>query len=320
MKYGPLIFLSAFFAMAGSWFAFVLMPRVQVGFLQQTNTVPAGVAYPLGRPGLAREGLDVYRANGCAVCHTKQIGQTATVCDVMLENAGTNQDLLLKALRQARPDLSEAQAQELLGQLPQTVLQGLARERADEAAKALSVAGSKATVWIVPVGPDITRGWGKRRTVAEDFLYDYPVMLGSERVGPDLANVGVRQPDPNWHLRHLYAPHIEVKGSTMPPFRFLFEKRRIERAPSPDALVLPPELAPPAGYEIVPKTEAKALVAYLTSLQADVPLFVAPLSVAAPPETNAPAGNTNSTNSTVTNSPGGNTNSTSPPATNAPAK
>jgi cbb3-type cytochrome oxidase cytochrome c subunit len=304
MKYGPLVFLSAFFAMAASWFGFVLMPHVQVGFLQQTNTVPLpGVTYPVGRPGLAREGLDVYRANGCAACHTEQIGQTATVCDVLLEKPGTNQTALLNALRQVRPDLSEAQAKSLLEQLPQTVLQGLPREHADEAARALSVAGSKATVWIVPVGPDIARGWGKRRTVAEDFLYDYPVMLGSERIGPDLANVAVHQPDPNWHLRHLYAPQLEVQGSTMPPFRFLFEKRRIEHGPSPDALALPADLAPPPGYEIVPKLEAKALVAYLTSLQADAPLFVAPLSVATPPETNAPAGDVSSTNSPATNAP-----------------
>ena len=66
-------------------------------------------------------------------------------------------------------------------------------------------------------------------------------MPGSQRVGPDLANVGARLPDANWHLLHLYAPQLQVKGSTMPPYRFLFEKRRIERRPSPEALVLPPD-------------------------------------------------------------------------------
>lgn len=303
MRYGPLIFLSAFFAMAASWFGFVLMPHVQIGFLQQTNTVPAGATYPLGRAGFAREGLDVYRANGCAACHTEQIGQTATVCDVVLEKAGTNETALLNAIHQVRTNLSALETKSLLEQLPQTVLQGLPKDKADEAAKILSVAGSKATSWIVPVGADIARGWGKRRTVADDFLYDYPVMLGSERIGPDLANIAARQPDPNWHLRHLYAPRLDVPGSPMPPFPFLFEKRKIEHRPSPDALSLPVELAPPPGYEIVPKLEAKALVAYLTSLQADAPLFVAPLSVAAPVETNAPAGDTNSTNSPATNAP-----------------
>ena len=113
-------------------------------------------------------------------------------------------------------------------------------------------------------------------------------MLGSQRIGPDLSDVGARKPDFNWHLLHLYAPRHQVADSTMPPYRFLFETRRIERMPSLDALTLPRELAPPAGYEVVPKPEAKALVVYLLSLRADVPLYVAPFSTAAPPETNAP--------------------------------
>jgi len=58
----------------------------------------------------------------------------------------------------------------------------------------------------------------------------------------------------------------------MPPFRFLFEKRKIRGQPSPDALVLPREEAPAPGYEVVPKPEAKALVAYLLSLKANAPL------------------------------------------------
>ena len=75
----------------------------------------------------------------------------------------------------------------------------------------------------------------------------------------------------------------------MPPYRFLFEKRKIERHPSPEALVLPGDLAPP-GYEVVPKPAAKALAAYLVSLRADAPLFIAPVTVAAaaPTPTNGP--------------------------------
>ena len=170
------------------------------------------------------------------------------------------------------------------------MFEGVAKAAADAAAKELAVDGAKAQVWIVPTGPDIARGWGKRRTVAEDLLFDYPVMLGSQRIGPDLADVGARLPDPNFHLLHLYAPRLNVKDSTMPPYRFLFEKRRIERSRSPEALALPPELAPEPGYEIVPTPRAKALVAYLLSLRSDEPLYVAPLTVAAAaPETNAPA-------------------------------
>jgi hypothetical protein len=93
----------------------------------------------------------------------------------------------------------------------------------------------------------------------------------------------------------LYAPRIEVKNSTMAPYRFLFTKKRIGTVPSPDALTLPSELAPQAGFEIVPKPEARALAAYLVSLRADAALFVTPMTApSAPATTNAPAATTNS--------------------------
>jgi cbb3-type cytochrome oxidase cytochrome c subunit len=299
MNYGPLIFLAAFFALAGSWFGFVLTPQMQVGQLQQTNTVPDGVTYPVARPGLAREGLDVYRANGCASCHSQQVRQSGIVCNVLLTDGGTNRTALTQVLRKINPDLTEAKVEEFLSRLPNAVKQGTTREDANKIVDELKKVGAKFELWTIPVGPDIARGWGKRRSVAEDFIFDSPVMLGSQRIGPDLANVGMRLPDVNWHLRHLYAPDVEVKGSPMPPYRFMFEKRRIERAPSPDALKLPPELAPKSGYEIVPKAEANALVAYLTSLQAGAPLYHAPLTVPPPP----PAATNAATGVTSTNAP-----------------
>jgi cytochrome c oxidase cbb3-type subunit 2 len=113
--------------------------------------------------------------------------------------------------------------------------------------------------------------------VAEDFLYDNPVQLGSLRAGPDLADEASRLPDINWQLVHLYAPRSLIEGSMMPPYRYLFEVRKIGRKPSPDALILPPDLAQ-AGREIVPKPEAKELAEYLLSLHVDVPLPDAPVT------------------------------------------
>ena len=62
----------------------------------------------------------------------------------------------------------------------------------------------------------------------------------------------------------------------MPPYRFLFEKRKLGPQPSPDALPLAGIYSPGPGYEIVPKPEGKALVAYLLSLKATTPLPEAP--------------------------------------------
>jgi cytochrome c oxidase cbb3-type subunit II len=39
---------------------------------------------------------------------------------------------------------------------------------------------------------DIDRKWGIRRSAPRDYIFDRPVLLGKERMGPDLANVGKR--------------------------------------------------------------------------------------------------------------------------------
>lgn len=141
-------------------------------------------------------------------------------------------------------------------------------------------------------GSDIARGWGIRRTVALDYLLENPVQLGSLRMGPDLANVGARLPDRSWHFNHLYNPKRTVSNSTMPPYPFLFEERRIDGEPSADALRWEGEVVTPKGkeegWEVVPTDEAKSLVAYLVSLRADTSLFEAPLPPEPEPEgTNA---------------------------------
>jgi cytochrome c oxidase cbb3-type subunit 2 len=113
------------------------------------------------------------------------------------------------------------------------------------------------------------------------------------RIGPDLANVGLRSYDADWHYRHLYAPESVVQDSKMPPYRYLFEERKVRQAASPEALKLLGAWAPEAGLEIVPKAEAKALVAYLLNLRAEAPLFEAPYTPppATAADTNAPAAN-----------------------------
>jgi len=123
-----------------------------------------------------------------------------------------------------------------------------------------------------PGSVDLERGWGDRRTVARDYMYADPIQLGAVRNGPDLTNIGVRQPNENWHYLHLYNPRSMTPGSLMPSFKFLFETHKITGDPSPLALYLTGEDAPADGYEIVPNSEAKALVAYLLSRDKSHPL------------------------------------------------
>ncbi len=120
-------------------------------------------------------------------------------------------------------------------------------------------------------GADIKRGWGERGSYARDYLRDQTTLIGSSRLGPDLRNVGKRQPDAEYLYKLLYAPESTVGGEPlahgMPAYRFLFEVRPTAgNQPSYKAVKLPAGAAPAAGFEVVPTPRAEALVAYLRSL------------------------------------------------------
>ena len=247
-----------------SWLGFVVAPAVQLGNVTQTTVLNSSDIYPPLRTGDATLGLQVYRANGCAACHTEQVSQDGVSCEVVLAGAGKN-------------------PQAVTNLLATLTLKGLTKEAADVVADQITSAGGKSETHIVPSGADLDRGWGVRHSVAEDYLYDYPVQLGSLRAGPDLANIGVRNPDANWQLLHLYAPKSVTAKSSMPSFKYLFTVQKIGDAPSPDALNLPAAYAAAAGYEVVPKPEARQLAAYLLSLRANVPIYDAPFTPPAKP-------------------------------------
>ena len=129
-------------------------------------------------------------------------------------------------------------------------------------------------------GNDIARGWGRRRTVARDYLNDSPVQLGESRLGPDLANYGERLGTNAFPLARLYNPRAVVTNSICQPLPFLFESRAIRSSgPATDALVLKGSYAPEAGHEVVPTLAAYQLASYLKSLQTSVELPEAPLPV-----------------------------------------
>jgi cytochrome c oxidase cbb3-type subunit 2 len=113
------------------------------------------------------------------------------------------------------------------------------------------------------LAPDAQRGWG-RASVAGDYAYDAPHLLGTMRTGPDLLNIGARQPSEAWHLGHLYQPRAYVPGSVMPAYPFLFERKA--RAEAHDVVVPLPPAHQPRGQVVVASAEAQDLVAYLKSL------------------------------------------------------
>lgn len=119
---------------------------------------------------------------------------------------------------------------------------------------------------------EMDEAWG-RPSVAADYARlerpgvwrQTPAVLGSERTGPDLANVGDRQPGEMWHYIHLYDPRAVAPDSVMPSFPWLF--RTVSEASDDKPVVsMPGDRGPEAGV-LVPTDRGEALVAYLTSLK-----------------------------------------------------
>ena len=72
--------------------------------------------------------------------------------------------------------------------------------------------------------------WGmgaERIAEAGDYVQDRPILLGSQRTGPDLSQEGGEHPD-DWHAAHFINPRYTRPDSIMPPFGFL-ESDKISR-------------------------------------------------------------------------------------------
>ncbi len=297
------LFLGVFGTFAFSWVGLTVIPNLQIGALNPQMDEEGTDIYPAPKSGMAARGRGIYAANGCIYCHSQQI----------------------------RPDYAAADI-----------------DRVRDA------------------GPSPRPKWADRRSAPRDYIFDRPVVLGQERMGPDLADIGKAAPteeekpaappaaaspaaaqsppanagsgkpaaaggsppvpapsaappasaqpaaanpspaasaSPNlnglppvysaaWHHRHLYSPRSmnpDNRDSTMPAYKFLYERQPISGERSADALQLTGPDAPPPGWEIVPTYDAKCLVAYLMSLDQSHPLNeVKTAAGAAPPA--APAG------------------------------
>jgi cytochrome c oxidase cbb3-type subunit II len=104
-----------------------------------------------------------------------------------------------------------------------------------------------------------------RPSAASDFTYQTPELLGSERTGPDLTNIGMRQPSSVWQYIHLYNPRAVVPESIMPSFNWLFDV--LDQAPAGVTPIPLPKAYAPARGVVVPTHKAEVLIAYLASLK-----------------------------------------------------
>ncbi len=120
-------------------------------------------------------------------------------------------------------------------------------------------------------GGDIRRGWGNRRTVARDYMFEFPILLGTNRTGPDLANIGARQPSRDWHSLHLFNPQITSAGSIMPRFEYLFQVVKPGGDIPKGAIALPPAFQA-EGSHIIPTERGEQLIEYLRVQNRTFPL------------------------------------------------
>lgn len=124
---------------------------------------------------------------------------------------------------------------------------------------------------------EMDKMWGNRPSIPSDYYYskkrlDFwrqsPSVLGSERTGPDLTNIGNRQPSEDWHLLHLYNPRAVVSASVMPSYPWLFREVDSASMRKDDKVVaVPKNLFNKPGRKIVASYDALRLVDYLKYLK-----------------------------------------------------
>ncbi len=121
---------------------------------------------------------------------------------------------------------------------------------------------------------DMDNVWGKRPSIAADYagisrtdiFRNTATLMGTERTGPDLTDIGNRQPSKDWNLVHLYNPRIVVQESIMPAYPWLFTIKK--DTDSTDIVVsIPQKYKQGIDGEVVATEDALFLVAYLQSLK-----------------------------------------------------
>ncbi|MDA7823421.1 cbb3-type cytochrome c oxidase subunit II [Opitutales bacterium] len=150
-----------------------------------------------------------------------------------------------------------------------TSLSGMAKQGAEEYAALGCVTCHTQQVRRVEAGFDVERGWGKRPSAPRDYVLQEHVLLGNSRIGPDLANVGLREHSDNWLHQHLFEPQSIFPSSLCPPSPFLYQQ--IDEPVKSDIEIVSNENADGNRF-VRPTVRASRLVSYLQELKQDYEL------------------------------------------------
>lgn len=146
---------------------------------------------------------------------------------------------------------------------------GLAKQGAEDYLSLGCMTCHTQQVRLVEAGFDVERGWGKRPSMPRDYVLQDHVMLGNTRIGPDLANFGLRENENKWLHQHLYEPQSVVSDSICPPSPFLYETSDSARDGS---IEVPAPKGNGKPRHILPSLRANGIVAYLKALEQDYEL------------------------------------------------
>jgi len=121
---------------------------------------------------------------------------------------------------------------------------------------------------------DMDKVWGSRTGIPADyaaikrtdFWRNTATLMGSERTGPDLTNIGSRQSSQAWNLLHLFQPRAVVEKSIMPAYPWLFNVKD-SLSKGDVEVVVPEKFRKGIKGKIVAGKEAINLVVYLQSLK-----------------------------------------------------
>ena len=262
------LFLGIFAIFAFSWLGMTVVPNLQIGSLNPQTDEDGADPYPAPDSGMATRGAQVYAANGCVYCHTQQVRPDYGGSDierkwgdrrsaprdyifepiVFLGKVRTGPDL---ANEGHRPALADAGAAATTSPAPATGASPAAG--ASPTPATVAAAGTPAALPAAGAEPAANAQTSAPALVAE---------VGALTEGGHPIPYSAA-----WHHRHLYNPRSISEDSTMPSYRFLYEKRRISGVGSPEALNFAGDAgeSQDVGWEIVPSYDAKCLVAYLMS-------------------------------------------------------
>ena len=144
----------------------------------------------------------------------------------------------------------------------------MAKQGAEEYASLGCVTCHTQQVRRVETGFDVERGWGKRPSVPRDYVLQDHVLLGNSRIGPDLANLGLREYSDEWLHQHLFEPQSIIPSSLCPPSPYLYQEID-EPVPSDIEITGVDE---DDVRNVRPSIRANRLVSYLQSLKQDYEL------------------------------------------------